>query len=140
MLGVGGESLLCDCYGTVDLPQCEQCCHWNMLSSSPANEKVKASEIKTTEKYPTVVDPNSLSKPRLRGVPSNCLKPVGIDLEWLLCALRYAAHDVLHSRWNKGVARAYCKSAAIPEYVTKKMIDRFLLDIGFCRTRIWVTA
>jgi len=60
--------------------------------------KVKSSEIKLTEKYPTSADFGSPTHPLDRGVPTNYLKPVGLDFVWMLCALRYAAHNVLHDK------------------------------------------
>ena len=119
------ESLLSDCYSPFHLPPCGRCCQWNMLSSSPANKKMKASEIKLTETYPTTFDPNSPPQPPDRGVPINYLKPVELEFEWMLCVLRYAAHNVLYCGWKKGRTRAYCRSSAIPDRVTDGMYQRF---------------
>ena len=63
--------------------------------------------------------------PQHRGAPSSDLNTVELDFEWLLCVLRYAAHNVLHKTWNKGQARAYCTSASINDRATKKMINHF---------------
>lgn len=73
----------------------------------------------------TVVAPQLPPAPQHRGVPSSCLRPVALDLEWMLCVLRYASHNVLHSRWNKVQAQVYCSSTAVNERATKKMIKHF---------------
>lgn len=119
------KSLLCDCYADSDRHVCGCCCQWDLTSPSSANTKVNVADVRTTANCPTVVDPHSPQAPRHRDVPSSCLKPVQLDFEWLLCVLRYAAHNVVHSEWNKGQARAYCTSASINERATEKMIDKF---------------
>ena len=117
------KSLLDDCYSPFHLPRCGRCCQWNMVSSSQANKKVKASEIKLTQDYPTTVHPNSPPQPPDRGVPINYLKPVELDFEWMLCALRYAAHNVLYCGWKTGRTKAYCRSGTIPDCVTKRDVS-----------------
>ena len=117
------KSLLRDCYAHSELKLCGRCCQWDMILPSSANTEVKAPEVSTTERFPTVADPHSPPAPRDREVPSHCLKPVELDFEWLLCKMRYAAHHVLHKHWNKGQARAYCTSASINERATEKMIN-----------------
>ena len=113
------------------LPRCGRCCQWDMLSPSPSNNKMKASEIKKTKNYPTTFDPGGPLHPHDRGVPICYLKPVQLDFEWMLCVLRYAAHNVLHGNWNKGQTQSYAQSCAIPDRVTDKMYDRFhAMDIA----------
>ena len=121
------KSLLRDCYANSERHVCGYCCQWDMTSPSSANRKVNVAAQRTTVNYPTVVDPHSPPAPQHRDVLSSCLKPVQLDFEWLLCVLRYAAHNVLHSGWNKGQARAYCTSASINDRTTEKMIDKFHL-------------
>ena len=119
------KSVLEDRYSKSSLPQCGTCCQWNMSSLSPANKKVKPSELLITEKYPTREDPTSPTHPLNRGVPTNYLAAVELDFEWMLCALRYAAHNVLHCGWNKGTTKSYLKSCAVPDRITDKMYERF---------------
>ena len=92
-----------------------------MSSPSKANQKVRPSEIRTTEKYPTTVHEGSPSHPLCREVPVTHMKPVEQSFEWLLCALRFAAHNVLHDKWNKGVTSSYLKSCAVPDRVIDVM-------------------
>ena len=95
------ESLLDDNIAPFQLPSCGRCCQWNMLSTSPSNKKVKASEIDRVSDYPTTFHTNSPPVPREREIPSNYLKPVKCDFEWFLCVMRYAAHNVLYGGWKK---------------------------------------
>ena len=67
----------------------------------------------------------SPTQPLHRGVPVNYLQPVQLSFEWMLCALRFAAHNVFHCRWNKGMTQSYLKSCAIPDRVTNQMYDYF---------------
>ena len=53
------ESLLDDNTAPFQLPSCGRCCQWNMLSTSPSNKKVKASEIDRVSDYPTTFHTNS---------------------------------------------------------------------------------
>ena len=119
------KSLLDDRFSQSRLTQCGRCCQWDMSSPSRANMKVKPSETKITEKYPTTSDSASPTHPLNRCAPTNIMKPVELDFEWMLCALRYAAHNVIHCKWNKGITQSYLRSCAIPDRVTNKMYDRF---------------
>ena len=113
------------------LPSCGYCCQWDMLSPSPSNKKVKTSEIKLTEKYPTTSHPDAPFHPLDRGVPTSFLKPVQLDFEWMICAMRYAAHNVLYCGWNKGQTKAFANSCAVPNRVTNNIYDRFhAMDIA----------
>ena len=103
------------------LPPCGRCCQWNMSSPSKANQKVRPSEIRTTEKYPTTVHEGSPSHLLCREVPVTHMTPVEQSFEWLLCALRFAAHNMLHDKWNKGVTSSYLKSCAVPDRVIDTM-------------------
>ena len=119
------NSLMSDIHSPSTLATCGRCCQWDMKSSSPANKKVKGSEIKTTDKYPTSCDPSSPAHPLHRPVPTSHLRPVELDYLWMVCALRFAAHNVIHHMWNKGTTFSYLKSCAIPDRVTDKLYTRF---------------
>ena len=41
----------------------------------------------------------------------------------MLAALRFAAHNVVHFRWNKGMTKSYLRICAIPDRVTNTMYD-----------------
>ena len=59
--------LLSDKFSPTRLHQCSRCCQWDMASKLVANTKVKASEIKMTEKYPRECSATSPSAPVHRG-------------------------------------------------------------------------
>ena len=98
-----------------------------MNSSSNANAKVKTAEIKITEKYPTTADvsPGSPSVPVHRTVPTNHLRPVELQFLWFITVIRFAAHNIMHSGWNKGATKSYLKSCCVPDRVIDKVHAKF---------------
>lgn len=118
------RGILSDKYSPSNLRQCGRCCQWNMNSTSTANHKVKPSEVNIAKKYPTECDPMSPTPPEKRSVPINYLKPIQLSYCVMIRALRFAAHNVAHFKWNKGTTQAYLRSCAIPDRVTDKMYNQ----------------
>ena len=52
------------------------------------------------------------------------LKPIQLSYRVMIRALRFAAHNVAHFKWNKGTTQAYLRSCAIPDRVTDKMYNQ----------------
>ena len=119
------ESLMADIHSPSRLTPCGRCCQWDMNSNSISNKKVRAPEITPVDKYPTSCDPGSPPFPMHRPVPTDHLRPKELDFLWMVCALKFAAHNIIHHRWNKGVTTSYLKSCAIPDRVTNKLYSRF---------------
>jgi hypothetical protein len=118
-------ALLADMHSPSVLSNCGRCCQWDMNSSSPANKKVKPQEVTLTEHYPRTCDPNSPTPPRLRPVPTSHFRPVELDFWWMICAVKFAAHNIIHHSWKKDPTRSYLKSCAIPDRVINKLYTRF---------------
>ena len=65
--------------------------HCDNQLSFPSNRKVRPSEIKLTQKYPTRADQNSPPASVHRAVLNNYLCPVDLIFTWMTTVSRYAA-------------------------------------------------
>ena len=121
------DSLMDDRFSECPLTSCGRCCQWDMKSASASNNKVKTSEFPMTSKYPTMANSSSTSPPvpLHRPVPSNHLRPVELEFFWLAAVLRFAAHNIIYQRWNKGTTQAYLKSCCVPDRAIDRMYAKF---------------
>ena len=121
------KALMNDRFSQSPLSMCGRCCQWDMKSSSNANAKVKNAEIITTEKYPTSADlsPGSPPVPVYRPVPTNHLRPVELQFVWLVAVIRFTAHNIIYTGWNKGTTKSYLKSCCVPDRVIDNVYAKF---------------
>ena len=138
---------VCFDFPAVDTAASGTCC-----PHSPSNKQVKASEIQQTKKYPTTSHPDVPLHSLYWGMPIRFLKPAQLDFEWMLCAIRYAAHNVLYYGWSKGQMKAFVNSCAVPNWVTKKIYNWFhAMDIAYdtggdavesdeCMPKVWLST
>ena len=121
------DALMNDRFSECPLTSCGRCCQWDMKSSSVSNKKVKNAEFKMTEKYPTLANLSATSPPvpLHRPVPTNHLRPVELEFFWLVAVLRFAAHNIIYERWNKGTTQAYLKSCCVPDRAIDRMYTKF---------------
>jgi len=83
------ELTLQDSFSKTNMPQCQKCCQWDLMSESKSRKKVPM-----PKDYPTMCDPNSPDVPYGRSVSSKYLIPVKQTFEWLNCCVNYALLDV----------------------------------------------
>ena len=121
------DSLLNDRFSNCPLTPCGRCCQWDMKSSSESNKKVNNAEFKQTEKYPTSADVSTTSPPvpLHRPVPTNHLRPVELEFFWLVSVLRFAAHNIIYKRWNKGTTQAYLRRCCVIDRAIDRMYAKF---------------
>ena len=112
--GIEIHSLLHEANDKQKLQKCGNCCQWNMESDSRANNKVE-----TSEHYPRFCDINSPHAPKGREVRLRYVKPVRLSFPWLICAARFAAHNVKVGQWDKTKLTAYLGTCAFLENVVK---------------------
>ena len=60
-----------------------------------------------------------------RSVPTNHLRPVELQFAWFLTAIRFTAHNIIYSGWNKGMTKSYLKSCCVPDRVINKVYTKF---------------
>lgn len=103
-----------------------RCCLWTMVFSSLANQNIRPSQIKIAGNYPTTVHDGSPCHPLCQEVPVRHIKQADQSFEWLLCVLRFAAHNVLYLQWNNGVTSSYLKSCEVPDCFINAMHEHII--------------
>ena len=60
-----------------------------------------------------------------RTVPTNHLRPVELQFLWFIIVIRFTAHNIIHSGWNKGTTKSYLKSCCVPDRVIDSVYAKF---------------
>lgn len=113
------EAVLNDRHSRSNIPNCGNCCQWDLRSQSLSRKRVLVPEL-----YPTTCHPSSPEVPNGRPMRATFLEPIQQTFAWLITAVLLAAYNVSAGVWNKGVMDAYLQSCAISQSIRTNLWKR----------------